>query len=205
MKTRILLACITLIGAASCIKHEVIPAPKPKVDLTTVFSADTNGATISYKSGIDGYAVISDNYREIKGSPLMSTIIYYNTLKSDSKVEQFKLSIGSAEWDAASGTFPPLENVSTFLSTSKTWVYSDGGTNGVELIWKDSDGVLWKTKDTSIATVPATFTLATVTQESDETGDYFKFQATFDCYLYNNTLTDSVHFENGTYTSYIKN
>jgi hypothetical protein len=205
MKNNLLSLGILLMAFASCIKHEIVPAPKPMVDLTSSFSADTNGVAINYKTGTDGYAVTCDNYREIKSSPMLSSIVFYNTLKSDSKVDQVKLSAGHAEWDASTGNFPPLQTVTDFLSKSTPPVYSTGGMNGVEIIWKDATGVIWKTKDTSQATMPQTFSFTSVTQESDETGDYFKFKASFDCYLYNSSETDSIHLTNGIYTSYFKN
>ena len=205
MKVQLTMLGLVCFGLASCIKHVVVPAPKVKVNLASSFSADTNGVTISYTDAADGYAVVVDNYREIKGSPQLSSIKYYNTLKSESKIAQVKFTVGSAEWDAASGNFPPLATVTAFLSTTVPPVYSAAGTHGVEIIWKDDTGVLWMTRDTSIATVPGTFAFTSVTQESDETGDYFKFKTTFTCYLYNNSGTDSVYFQNGLYTSYFKN
>lgn len=205
MKIQHTLLGISCLLFASCIKHVVVPAPEPKVVLTSTFSADTNSTNITFAKGADGYDVVNDNYREIKGSPQMSTIIYYSTLKSSSKVSQFKVAIGDAQWDAASGNFPPLATFTDFFSTSAVFVYKTGGANGVELTWKDEAGVVWTSKDTSMTANDGTFSISSATQQSDDTGDYMKVSLSFSCYLYNSSSTDSVYLQNGSFTTYFKN
>ena len=63
-----LLAIVTSGIIASCVKHEVIPPPKPQVDLSSSFSADTSGTTISYVKDVDGFYIEATNFRAIQSA-----------------------------------------------------------------------------------------------------------------------------------------
>lgn len=207
MKLKFFFLAATASGVlVSCVKHEVIPPPKPEVDLSTSFVADTNGTSISYVNDVDGFSVETTSFRELQSSPQLSSIIYFNTIRSTNYSDLFKISVGRAFWDAVEGDLPSISQFKLFFEgmlTPNDPVYSDGALNGIMLEWRDSESNLWVSNENSPE--PQTFTFTSITQESDEEGDYIKFTADFSCWLYSLDGLDSVHFENGTYISYFKN
>ena len=57
------LLTLGLIGTlfiTSCIKHEVIPAPEPQVDLDAHFEGLVGGSFIEYTENVDGYYGLSE-------------------------------------------------------------------------------------------------------------------------------------------------
>jgi hypothetical protein len=204
MKLKLLsLAAIVSVIAVSCIKHEVVPPPLPKVDLSSSFTADTSGATLIYTKDVEGFFVEATNFRELQASPQLSNIVYYNTIRSTNYADLFRISVGRAFWDAANGQFPSVSQFKLFFEGLTNPGFSDDGINGVMLEWRDRNNQLWHTREAS--TQPQNFVFTSITQESDEDGDYVKFSAEFSCYLYSLDGLDSVRFENGRYSSYFKN
>lgn len=198
-----LLAIVTSGIAASCVKHEVIPPPKPQVDLSSSFSADTSGTNISYVRDVDGFYIEATNFREIQTSPQLSSIVYLNTIRSTNYTDLFKVSFGRAYWDAASGDFPSVSQFKLFFEGMMNPNFSDDGQDGIMLEWRDANNVLWRSREAS--TQPQDFVFTSIVQESDEEGDYVKFTSEFSCYLYSLDELDSVKFENGRYSSYFVN
>jgi hypothetical protein len=204
MKLKLLsLAAIVSGIAVSCIKHEVIPPPQPKVDLSSSFTADTSGFPLVYTKDVDGFFVEATNFRELQASPQLSNIVYYNTIRSTNYADLFRISVGRAFWDAANGQFPSVSQFKLFFEGLTNPGFSDDGINGVMLEWRDSNNQLWHTRAAS--TQPQNFVFTSIVQESDEDGDYVKFSAEFSCYLYSLDGLDSVRFDNGRYSSYFKN
>lgn len=204
MKLKFFFLAIAATGAlASCIKHEVIPPPKPQVDLSSSFSADTNGTSIIYVKDVDGFLIEATNFRQLQTSPQQSSIIYLNTIRSTNYSDLVKFSVGRAYWDAIGGSFPSVSQFKLFFEGMMNPNYSDDGQNGVMIEWRDSQNKLWRSREAS--TQPQTFVFTSISQESDEDGDYIKFSSEFSCYLYSLDNLDSVRFENGNYSSYFKN
>ena len=190
----------------SCIKHEIIPPPRPMVELTGTFSADTNGSQITYIKGLNGFDVVATNYREILSPPQASSITYFSSMESTNLFESFRLSVGREFWNAADGQFPNVnlfrlyfENLKNLLSVP----FSDDATQGVSLQWRDANNQLWRSKSDS--PFPQSFVFLSVSQESDETGDYVKFVSVFTATLYSLDGTQTVTLNNGTFTGYFKN
>jgi hypothetical protein len=188
---------------ASCIKHEVIPPPKPKVDLSSSFMADTSGFPIVYTKDVDGFFVEATNFRELQASPQLSNILYFNTMRSTNYADLFRVSVGRCYWDAANGQFPSVSQFKLFFEGMTNPGFSDDGINGVMLEWRDSNSQLWRSRQNS--TQPQNFVFTSILQESDEDGDYVKFSSEFSCYLYSLDGLDSVRFDNGRYSSFFKN
>jgi hypothetical protein len=196
-----------LLGTAlfSCIKHEVIPPPLPQVDLQASFSADTNGTQIAYVLDVNGFVVESTNFKEINTSPQPSNITYFSTIRSTNLQDLFKVSLGRASWDVADGISPPVNQFRIFFE-SKVGVnldFSEEGVDGVELQWRDSNNQLWTTDPDSPTS--QFFTLTSVSQESDEDGDYLLFTAIFTATFYSPDGSQSKRLENGVFTSYFQN
>jgi hypothetical protein len=188
---------------ASCIKHEVIPPPKPKVDLSSSFMADTSGFPIVYTKDVEGFFVEATNFRALQASPQLSSIVYFNTIRSTNYADLFRISVGRCFWDAANGQFPSVSQFKLFFEGMSNPSISNDGLNGVMLEWRDSNNQLWRSREES--TQPQSFVFTSIVQESDEDGDYVKFSSEFSCYLYSLDGLDSVRFDNGRYSSFFKN
>jgi hypothetical protein len=197
------IAALSSLITVSCIKHEVIPPPKPKVDLSSSFTADTSGFPLVYTKDVDGYFVEATNFRELQASPQLSNIVYYNTIRSTNYADLFRVSVGRAYWDAANGQFPSVSQFKLFFEGLSNPNFSDDGINGIMLEWRDSSNKLWRTREAS--TQPQNFVFTSILQESDEIGDYVKFTSEFSAYLYSLDGLDSIRFENGRYSSFFKN
>jgi hypothetical protein len=204
MKYIIFFSILTLTGVlSSCVEHEVIPPPKPVVDLSSSFRADTGEVTIVYTKDVDGFFIDATNFRELQTSPQLSSIKYINTISSTSNVQYVRFRIGKAFWDDASGNFPSLSQFQLFFDNSTNPLFSVGGEQGVEIEWRDANNKIWKT--TPDTEEPQAFQFTSLVQESDESGDYMKFNAVFSCTLYSADGQDSVRFDNGSYSSYFRN
>ena len=204
MKLKFFFLAIATTGAlASCVKHEVIPPPKPKVDLSSSFSVDTSSVKITYVKDVDGFLIEPTNFRQLQSTPQLSSIVYFNTIRSSVFSDLFKVSIGRAYWDAGNGPFPSVELFRIFFENTINPAFSDNGIDGVMLEWRDRNNVLWRSREASLQSQSFVFT--SVVQESDEEGDYVKFSAEFSCYMYTTDGLDSIRFDNGKYTSYFQN
>jgi hypothetical protein len=196
---------ILLGGAAlfSCIKHEVIPPPLPQVELNASFSADTNGTQITYIKGINGFDIKATNYREILTPPQQSNIKYFSSIESINLVESFKVSIGRDFWSASSSAFPPVAQFRVYFESMLAVAFSDNATTGVYLEWRDENNQLWTSKEDSDE--PQNFNFVSVSQESDESGDYLKFTAVFNATLYSPDESQTRTLNNGIFTAYFQN
>jgi hypothetical protein len=197
----IAIAATTLM--VSCVKHEVIPPPKPQVDLSSTFFADTSGTTIQYTKDVDGFYIQATNERFLQSSPQLSSIVYFNTIRSTNYTDLVKFSVGKALWDAAAGPLPTVSQFKLFFEGMLTPAFSDNAENGIVIEWVDRNGQLWISRENS--TQPQSFVFTSIVQESDEEGDYVKFSSEFSCWLYSLDNQDSVRFDNGRYTSYFQN
>lgn len=187
----------------SCIKHEVIPPPLPKVDLTASFSADTNGTQITYIKGLSGFDIKATNYREILTPPQQSNITYFSSIESINLVEYFKVSIGRDFWNATSGAFPPVAQFRVYFESMLAIAFSNNASTGVSLEWRDANNQLWKSKEDS--PFLQSFAFASVSQETDESGDYLKFIAVFTATLFSPDESQTRTLNNGVFTAYFKN
>lgn len=192
-------ACATL---GSCIKHEVIPAPKPEVELDCEFSALINGTSINLVENVNGFTCSATKAKEILPAPQPSSAIYFSQMQSSTSLEFFKIGMGELQWDAGASSDPSLSQFESFFNANTNPNYSFQSANGVEVTFRDQTGTVWMSNENSVN--PQNFDFTSFTQESDESGDYMKFTTDFECYLYNATMDDSILVEAGNYKSHFK-
>jgi hypothetical protein len=186
MKLKSILAASLVIAAlASCVKHEVIPAPEPKVELVCNFTGTINGTDVEWTQNVDGFFLESSKSKIVPASGL-SSAIYYSEIKSTDFLNAMRLNIGEMKWDANVTSDPTLSIFNGFLTANPIPTYTLGAilspanTAGFEVSYRDANGDVWLTKDTD----PNTIEFTNIVQESDKTGDYSKFIANFDCTVY---------------------
>jgi hypothetical protein len=186
MKLKSILAASLVIAAlASCVKHEVIPAPEPKVELVCNFTGTINGTDVEWTQNVDGFFLESSKSKIVPASGL-SSAIYYSEIKSTDFLNAMRLNIGEMLWDANVTSDPTLSIFNGFLTANPIPTYTLGAilspanTAGFEVSYRDANGDVWLTKDTD----PNTIEFTNIVQESDKTGDYSKFVANFDCTVY---------------------
>lgn len=202
---KLLLVLVGGFSLFSCIKHVVIPPPLPIVQLDASFRADTNGIMIVYSKGVNGFDMKATNFREINTPPQLSSIKYFCTMESVNVVEYFKVSLGRDTWNSSSGNFPPVNQFKVYFESLATLniPFSDNADTGVIMEWRDANNKIWKTSQDS--PLPQFFKLLSVSQESDEFGDYLKFTAEFAATFYSPDGLESKYLNNGLFVGYFQN
>lgn len=190
----------------SCVEHEVIPPPRVEVELTCSFSAMVDSAAYDLTEDVAGFYCETTKAREILPLPQPSKAKYYASMRSTEVLELdfIQIGIGRASYNAEIGDDPTVEQFAQFFNMSFTPDFSENAEEGVEIIFRDPSGDIWTSKEDSEN--PQDFIFTTIEQESDEEGDYLKFVANFNCYLYDDIddPQDSVLIENAIYTGYFK-
>ena len=186
MKFKSILASALVIAAlASCVKHEIIPAPEPKVELVCQFIGSIDNTNVEWNQNVSGFYLESSKSKVVPPSGL-STAVYYSEIKSSENLSAMRLNIGQMKWDANVTSDPDLNVFNAFFTSNMIPTYTLGAvltpTNaaGFEVAFRDGNGDIWTTKDTD----PNTIEFTNIVQESDKTGDYSKFVANFDCTVY---------------------
>jgi hypothetical protein len=170
-------------------KHEVIPSPVETVDLNAEFSGEINGAPTYLKQGVQGYFLEANKTKVIQPSPTPSYAIYYADMKSGQSLVSVKVNLGSVLFSpTTSDQNPSLEQLSDFINANLTPTYSTGGAAGFEVVYRDANGAIW-TSDAAAGPQDVEFT--SVVQESDASGDYFKFTCTFNTTVYRTVGPDT--------------
>lgn len=209
---------IALIGLgfvlASCIKHEVIPAPTPTADLPAYFEGTINNTYTEFTTNVLGYENTSYKVKVIQPPGGNSTAVYYSEMQSSSQTQSIAIGLGSINFDSGVASDPPLAIFEPFFPANDTPPYSSAGASGFEVVYTDATNREWKSNELSnYAGATANFT--GIQLESDGTGDYSKFICTFDCYMYSlnpDSLAlipavahvDSFLIENASYTGWFQ-
>ena len=192
MKKIILFCALGFMVATGCkkTKHEIIPAPVETVDLNAEFSGDINGAPVYLKQGVQGYFLDANKTKVILPAPQPSAAIYYADMKSGQTLVSVKVNLGSVLFDAATSSDqnPTLQQLNDFINANLTPTYSTGGAAGFEVVYRDANGAIW-TSDAAAGPQDVEFT--SIVQESDATGDYFKFICTFNTTVYRTVGPDT--------------
>jgi hypothetical protein len=188
----------------SCVEHEVIPPPKEVVELNSSFSTMLEGIEYELIQDVDGYYCDATQAKEILPTPQPSTVTYYSAIKSDAELGFIQIGIGKLNFNADADISPSIEQFSTFFNSNTNPAYSLDAEAGVEIIFRDGSGNIWRSYEASGE--PQDFTFTSVTQESDEEGDYMKFIANFSLELYDDlvTPTDTILMENAVFEGYFK-
>jgi hypothetical protein len=178
---------IALIGLgfvlASCIKHEVIPAPTPQADLYAHFTGVINNTQTDFTTNVLGYENVSYKVKVIQPPGGNSTAVYYAEMESPSQTQSIAIGLGSVNFDSGVAADPPLALFEPFFPANDAPNYSNGGASGFEVVYTDPTSREWKSNELSNY-AGATSNFTGIQVESDDTGDYSKFICTFDCYVY---------------------
>lgn len=198
---------LIFIGAgllASCIKHEVIPAPEPRVDLPANFTAKINGAGYELIKDVDGVHCVATQALEILPSPQPSNVIYFSSIESSQKLDLVKVSLGKLNFNPNENTKPSVAEFKTFFELNQNPSFQIGGEGGVEIVYRDASGNVWMSMEDS--GMPQSFVITSLSQESDELGDYMLFTAQFSVTLYDDIEdpTDAILIEDAIYKGYFK-
>lgn len=194
----------TTMLSSSCIKHEVIPAPSPMVDLPASFSAILEGNTYELINDVDGFYCKATQSLEINPTPQPSSAIYYSGIKSDEKLDYIQIGVGKLNFNADINSIPNLESFTNYFKDMTPPPFSKDALNGVEIIYRDGNNNPW-ISDENMGD-PQSFDFTTVRQESDEDGDYIIFTANFSVSLVDNidNPTDTIRFDNAVFKGYFK-
>ena len=189
---------------ASCIEHEVIPPPKPEVDLTASFSGQLEGSNYELIQDVNGYYCEATQAKEILPTPQPSTVTYYSAIKSDSQLDFIQIGIGKLNFNADNSIDPSVEQFTSFFNSNTSPDYSLDAESGVEIVFRDGQGNVWRSMEGTGE--PQDFQFTSLTQESDENGDYMKFTAQFNVSLFDDIQnpTDTIVFENAIFEGYFQ-
>lgn len=209
LKTLVVLVCVSTL-LTSCVEHEVIPAPIPRVELPASFTADYEGMPYQLIKNVDGYYCDPTQAREILPAPQPSSIIYYSSLRSKEPNVHFdyiRIGLGQLFYSAEADLKPTLSQFKQFFEANKNPLYKDDCLGGVEIIYRDSAGKVWySSENMTDLQNPQSFSFTSLTQKSDKFGDYMKFSATFNVSLVDDltTPTDTIRFKNAVYEGYFQ-
>lgn len=166
---------------AGCPKHEIIPAPTPKVELESSFIGTVNGSQLELTQNVNGYYLDASSTKFIQPSPAASYATYYANMKSSSTLVSIRVSLGRVPFDGSASSDPSVSVFNNFFTTTTAPTYETNAVDGFEVVYRDGSGNVW-TSDASQTGQDVAFT--GIVQESDGTGDYSKFTCTFNCNVY---------------------
>ena len=207
MKTSLFTSIITVILILfSCIKHEIIPAPIPKVELKSKFRGYIDGsATLTeFNEGVNGYTCVTNN-----DVFLQTTAVYYSSISSTTNATtspSIRLGLGTLSWSGAAT--PTVDQFNAFFAAYVLPPYRTGASNGLEIQYTTALGAIYTSRQTTTAYQDAVF--SNIIQESDDTGDYSKFVCNFNCYVYWTAGTlpevnkDSLKIQSGVFKGWFK-
>jgi hypothetical protein len=209
MKKIVLVFALGSLFLTGCPKHEIIPAPEPRVDLTANFIGNINGTDVELTENVNGYYLEATKTKIILPSPNPSSAVYYADMKSGQTMVSVKIGLGSIFFDASISSDPTLSLFNSFFTaaSSVTPSYSASSVAGFEVIYRDGTGAVWTSDPTSS---PQNVVFSNIVQESDATGDYSKFVCTFDCIVYRTVVvgtvstTYSLPIQNATFKGWFK-
>ena len=168
-----------LAAFTACTDHEIVPPPVPLVDLNCECSATINDSSVTY---IDSCSYSSEK-NIVSGG--ISNARYQTRIWTEGIPGGLQIEMRSLTWSDDGSNNPTLAEWKTFFMDNTTPDYSGGVShNGVYIEWTDLNGNVWKS-DTSASICVESFVYNTLIQESDTTGKYMQFDATFDCKLIN--------------------
>ncbi len=196
---------IILLMSFSCVEHEVVPPPTNNVDLNGHFEAYIDGNQVEFTQNVSGYKGYASNTAYINPSPTLSKMVYSSEMSSMSQPKSIKLSLGSLEWDAALNLEPTNSEFSDYhnMTSSSTIVFSDFAYNGFMVEYFDENGQQWVSMENSTSAQNVTF--SSISQASDNLGDYSKFECSFNCYVYKNDIVgalDSIQIQSGKFNGW---
>lgn len=197
------------LGAVSCDKHEVIPAPVPMVDLECYFKGKISGGDVELTQNVEGYTCTPTNPFQVNGTD--SKAQYYSEIGSAQTPRSISIGVGSIYWNANSTAKPSEDQFTAFflgLNTPSYSQYAFGTPTvpGFEVIYRDLAGRIWSSREVSVN--PQSVTISGATVDSDTTGMYAQLTCNFSCWVYSTVgqpeVTDSLHITNAMYQGWFK-
>lgn len=201
----------------SCIKHEIIPAPTPKVELESKFTGTIGGNPVEFNEGVNGYTCSVPNETNLLSPPAQSSEIFCSEIGSLTEIPSVKIRLGKISWTGASQTDLPLATFNSFFTQTSNILpqYKDDCANGINIVYTDGSGTIYTSREANnsyttgnILKQDAKFT--NISQESDDTGDYSKYVCTFNCYVYYSSGPspapglDSLRIQNAQFTGWFR-
>lgn len=183
MKKNVFFYFLPFLLLISCVKHEVIPAPKKTVELISSFKGDLGGTDIKWLQNVDDYSCIPSGTTNITNtSGEQSSKIFTSTISSSSKKGSISIDLGRVFWTQYD---KPTNDIFTkffdgFKSNDPH--FSNGGKPGFEVRYTDNLGNVWISDSASI--YPQNVKFTNIAYDSDLNTDYCKFTATFNCHLF---------------------
>ncbi len=176
-----ILACAVFV-LNSCIEHEVIPPPIPKVELDCYFDGLINNVPLTLTQNVGGVAGSAAKAQNLMPPPTFSSERYFFTMSSTQTPRSVTIGLGSVYWDGAIETQPTVSQFNNFHKNTLTPNFSNGAMAGFEVKYVDVLGNVWLSDEFSTNFQDVTF--SEVKQEADASGEYSLFHCTFDCYVY---------------------
>jgi hypothetical protein len=192
-KLLILSGVVGLVSLVACEDHEIIPPPVPIVDLKCACDAVINDSAVQYTD--------TCRYQSTKQivSGGLSKASYLTTIQQDNLTQGMKIEIGFLEWNDDGSNTPSLEQWQTYFDNNMEPDYATGTiVNGVHVSWTDKQNKIWVSDTGGICF--SDFEFVSMIQDSDTTGTYMLFEASFNCKLKNSDygVIDSIKcLENG--------
>ncbi len=192
----ILVGSMIALGFSACIKHEIIPAPEPKVELICHFNGLIAGTPLELTQNVNGYYMETNKSIFVPPTGLASAT-YFSEMKSNEGLVSIKISMGNMRWDGNGTDGPPSNVFNNFFKNNLIPNYTTNAvstptnTAGVEVAYRDGVGNIWLSKDTDDAV--NTMVFSNLSQETDKTGDYSKYIANFNCKVYHTFITINEH------------
>ena len=204
MKNIKILSVLSAVGLvfASCVEHEVIPPPRPEVELECSFVAELDGEPYELVEAVDDFYCEPNQAKVLNPSPQPSFITYFASMRGDQEQDYIQIKLGRLQFNADQSSVPEVEDFEAFFNNNQAPGLSKEATNGVEIIYRDNQGKVWTS--TPETEDPHNFMFSSVSLESDEENDYMKFVASFSCNLYDDIEDpmDTLRIDNAIYRSY---
>lgn len=212
MKKIAFLVVTSSLFLAGCPKHEVIPAPTPKVDLKSRFVGEINGTDVEWTQNVDGYYLNPTKTKVINSGSTLSTAVYSSEMMSDTEGKaDIRVSLGLLSWDATIEEDPTLAIFNSYFKSLTQKPMKAGADGGFEVVYTDATGKVRKSDPTRPNSPTYYLEFFQNSQVSDASGDYAKFKcsSTSAFYVYYrrpvvDTIVDSILINIGEFTGWFK-
>ncbi len=203
MKKIVFLFALASLILTGCPKHEIVPVPTQKADLSSHFVGLINGTDVELTQNVGGYNLYPTKQTYILPLPAPSGAVYFAEMKSPVSKVAIKVGFGAVTFDGTITQEPTITLFNDFFTNNLTPNYSTDGLQGFEVIYTDGTGAIWKSDP---ATPLQNVEFSEVEQVSDAAGDYSKFLCTFDCMVMRTVGTNvvSLPIQNAALTGWFK-
>ena len=208
-KITLSLLTVGLLGA-SCVEHEVIPPPKPEVELECSFTAtisdENNEWDYDLVEQVDGFFCDPTQAKILNPSPQPSFVTYFASIRSQDQLDYIQVKLGRLQFNADMEPDPTVEAFENFFMSNMAPSFVEEANGGVEVVFRDNQGQVWMSNPATLE--PQSFQFSNLSLEGDDDNDFMKFIATYNCWLYTNLdnppAGDSIHMENAIYRGYFQ-